>query len=368
MFNTLLKIYSGLKRWFRNAYLNDYQSSPRELILYVTSTCNQKCSHCFYSAELNQPDDLSFADYQTISENCKVIEAILIGGGEPFTRRDLPEILNLFYKNNNTRRFGIPTNCTLYSRMNESLTKLIKLCPNAKFGINVSLDGLEETHNKIRRYPNAFNKSVENLEKLISDFKNNPNISFSITSTLMKKNIKDVFGLENFIKHKFKSVVGISWNYLRDINKSFKDILPPISSLVQITAKNIEPSNKDSFFNKMYRRAINELRLQNIEKNKQALPCVGGTQMGVIYANGDVSSCEMLPVVANIKTYGNFKKAWNSPSRLTQRKDILLNKCVCTHECFLGPSIMGSKFMPIVFPLLAMKNYFRELKSKNNEK
>ena len=364
MYKFLLKIYIGLKQWFKNAFLTSYKSAPRELILYVTSTCNQKCSHCFYSAELNQPNDLSFADYELISKNCNDIEAILIGGGEPFIRKDLPEIINIFYKNNNTLRFGIPTNCTLYPRMFDSIKKLIKLCPNAKFGINVSLDGLEETHNKIRRYPNAFNKSIKNLEKLSKDFKNYPNISFSVTSTLMKENIRDVAGLEKFIKSKFNSVIGISWNYMRDINKSFKEILPSISILNEITIKNIEPSNKENFFNKLHRRAINELRFQNMEKNKQAVPCAGGTQMGVIYANGDVSSCEMLPVVANIKMHKSFKKAWNSPSRLSQRNDIIQNKCVCTHECFLGPTIMGNKLMLLIMPILAFKNYLREFKTR----
>ena len=98
MYKFLLKIYIGLKQWFKNAFLTSYKSAPRELILYVTSTCNQKCSHCFYSAELNQPNDLSFADYELISKNCNDIEAILIGGGEPFIRKDLPEIINIFYK------------------------------------------------------------------------------------------------------------------------------------------------------------------------------------------------------------------------------------------------------------------------------
>lgn len=356
------KITKFFLRWFKNNFITSYSDGPKDLILYVTSTCNQKCSHCYYSAELNQKTDLTFKEYEKISKDLGVIESILIGGGEPFTRKDFAEIIGLFYKNNNTKRFGIPTNCTLYKRMNDVIRKVIASCPEITLAINVSIDGLEKTHNEIRKYPDAFNKALKNLDLLLNDFNEYNNISFSITSTIMKENSNEVSRLRSYIEKKYKHKVGISWNYVRDINKSYSELLPEMKKLEEITFTKFRPKKNDNFFSRMLTRVENEIRFENIEKRKQSIPCVAGKSMGVIYANGDISSCEMLPAFANFKSKKDFIKIWDSSGRKIQRKMIASNGCSCTHECFIGPSFVGNKLLPIYALKLLVKNLIREYK------
>ena len=64
--------------------------------------------------------------------------------------------------------------------------------------------------------------------------------------------------------------------------------------------------------------------------------------------NGDVSSCEMLPSVGNVR-----EKSWDEilggEALKQQRQDITDKKCHCTHNCAMLDSIL---FRPASLPHL----------------
>ena len=77
--------------------------SKRELetvILFTTGKCNAKCAMCFYANDMEKKaEDLSFDDIRKLSESAGEIKRLLLSGGEPTLREDLPEILEMLYKN-----------------------------------------------------------------------------------------------------------------------------------------------------------------------------------------------------------------------------------------------------------------------------
>ncbi len=80
------------------------------LILYVTSRCNAKCHFCFYGEELNRVPELKLPELIKVSEKLKSLSGLLIGGGEPFLRTDLFDIISAFSRNCRVRIVQIPTN------------------------------------------------------------------------------------------------------------------------------------------------------------------------------------------------------------------------------------------------------------------
>ena len=80
------------------------------LILYVTSRCNAKCGFCFYGEELNRMPELNLQQIVKVSESLKSLNGLLIGGGEPFLRTDLFDIINAFAENCHMDVVQIPTN------------------------------------------------------------------------------------------------------------------------------------------------------------------------------------------------------------------------------------------------------------------
>ena len=82
-----------------------------------------------------------------------------ITGGEPFIRTDLKEIVRELYKKSD--RIVISTNGFFTDR----IVDLCKEFPN--IGIRISIEGLEETNNRIRGLDDGFNRGYTTLKKLV---------------------------------------------------------------------------------------------------------------------------------------------------------------------------------------------------------
>jgi hypothetical protein len=58
-----------------------------------------------------------------------------------------------------------------------------------------------------------------------------------------------------------------------------------------------------------------------------------------VYANGDVSVCELHEPLGNLRT-NSFWEIWNSANAQKLRQSIAQKECYCTTEVFLWPSIV----------------------------
>ena len=84
---------------------------PAHIVLFITNRCNMECDHCFLveSGELNdmkRPQILSVENLRKLATSNPKLLALSITGGEPFLRKDLYKIVNLFKK----QVVAIPTN------------------------------------------------------------------------------------------------------------------------------------------------------------------------------------------------------------------------------------------------------------------
>ena len=81
------------------------------IFLFVTGKCNAKCAMCFYANDMAKKErDLTFEEIRKISETAGEINKLWVSGGEPTLREDLPEILEMFYRNNQIKDVNMPTN------------------------------------------------------------------------------------------------------------------------------------------------------------------------------------------------------------------------------------------------------------------
>lgn len=329
---------------------------PRILILFVTSTCNQSCGHCFYAASLNQKTDLKFDEIEKISRDLGQVDNILVGGGEPFTRTELPDILRLFYENNGTRMFSIPTNGTLLGRMIPAIEAIMRDCPDARVNVNFSFDGLEETHNEIRQFHNGFERSMENCEKVMAHFRTQDRLHFSVTSTVMDKNVDEMIDLSDYIEKRFNGDLPIMYGFLRGEPKDETLRLPPVKDLRRVHKNAVKRRKAAPLLDKIIYNAMFELKIATLRKQTQVIPCRAGELMGVIYADGTVSSCEMLDPIGSVRDHDSFGDLWRSEQARKQRQSICDKECACTHECFMGPSLTYHKNAWFTLPYYYLRN------------
>lgn len=105
----------------------------------VTYRCNARCNMCNRYKKPSKPEE------ELTIETIKKLPPMYftnITGGEPFIREDLADIVRELYKKSD--RIVISTNGFFTDR-------IIKLCEKfPKVGIRISIEGLEDTNNKIR--------------------------------------------------------------------------------------------------------------------------------------------------------------------------------------------------------------------------
>ena len=84
--------------------LSEKMEVPLSVILQITRQCDLSCVFC---SETEKMPDPSYEQLQKMKNNLAGVARIYLSGGEPLLRKDLPEILDLFYGN---FIIGLPTN------------------------------------------------------------------------------------------------------------------------------------------------------------------------------------------------------------------------------------------------------------------
>lgn len=124
-----------------------------DLSIILTYRCNSHCSMCNVWKNPTLPNEEISLD--TLSKLPSGITYLNLTGGEPTLRDDLKEIVDLLYPK--AMKFEISSN----GLHPEKLEPIIKKHPDTK--IRFSLEGFEETNNKIRGENDGFNKKVKGL-------------------------------------------------------------------------------------------------------------------------------------------------------------------------------------------------------------
>ena len=325
-----MKTYSNFLSHF-SSFL--FKKKLKHLILHVTNHCNFRCSHCFVDFVIVKRD-LKIDEYKKISNNINNLFWLDVGGGEPFLRKDLSQIINLFRK----QIVSIPTNGWLLNNILEQIDLIEK--KNTELIINLSLDGLEETHNKIRKNEKSWEKIWECFEQL----KKNRFIKTRIITVIHKDNYHEILPLMEIVKKNganFHSVILLRGNPI-DPNT----VLPSMEDLNKISPKifnilenyDYGQNSLTAHFLKNYHRYMWKTSLETIRKQKQIVPCLSGQSSLVIWGNGDVSSCEELNPIGNIKDK-NISEILKSREFNNQVKSIKNKECHCTHNCAMLTSI-----------------------------
>ena len=161
-----------LKRYAKLAVGQPF--SPILLNILVTSVCDMRCTHCFFTDELDDRPrkklQMKTHEIEKISETLGGnLGVLILAGGEPFTRKDLPEIARAFYKNNQLESIYIMSNGQIQKRIFPDVTRVLQECPNLNVTVALGIDGLKTEHEKIRQKSGSCQQSLQ-LPSALSRF------------------------------------------------------------------------------------------------------------------------------------------------------------------------------------------------------
>ncbi len=327
------------------------KGSPLQFIFFITSKCNLRCRHCFYAEKLNKSEnELSIEEIEKMSHTMNDLLWFSMTGGEPFLREDIAQIAEIFYHNNKFNLLTISTNGLLQNSIIHSVCEICKKCKNGHLVIYVSLDGLEETHNKIRRTHDGFKKALETiqeLKKLKRDFKN---LNVATVTTCIAENQKEMKDLALFLKDKVRPDT-ITINVIRGKPRS-----GPLGEInlryyfdfikVQEEGWSTGDLGYFNFFGRILhqRRELLQKKIVStvFNENKYVIPCQAGNISCVMTETGDLYPCEILnKTIGNIRDVNyDFQKLWHSDRAEEIRQFITDTKCYCTYECAITTNIL----------------------------
>jgi radical SAM protein with 4Fe4S-binding SPASM domain len=334
---------------------------PLQVVLFITAACNLHCKVCFYWQEIaahSRKEELTLDELLLISKSMKRFPWLILSGGEPFVRHDIPEIVECFVTNNRVGYVTIPTNGWHTETIVRTLEHVCHRHPSVSFNVDLSILGMDSLHDEIVQLQGSFKRLTETYRSLKELRNRYPNLSMGAIVTICLYNQDSVGDILSNIVHTF------SFNSLVLAKARGSTRLPD--------AAQVDP--------KLYRSACH--RLEGLIKSGKVLgfpgiigtviqgkdvllhrviaeisegrgyrmPCHAGRVSVVISEEGKVYPCELRKMeLGDLRKAGmDFQSIWSGPRADEVRRAIHDSHCFCTHECNLTMNIL-------VNPRLVMK-------------
>ncbi len=325
-------------------------SFPITINIAITDKCNLFCKMCFLkksrAVKYDRPEILSLDEIREFIVNIGDHKPVIhIGGGEPFMREDLLEIISQI-KGKGIKCL-VTTNGSLMS--NTAIDSLVGLKTDV---LIFSLYGPENIHDEITGVAGAYKKSLENLKYVLKNKDKRTRIL--ISSTILPQNLS-IF--DSFLADlKYLRVDGIKIEQLNFLSrKEHSDAIDSnmkggfnlcpsvfineegfgqkfISDLVHLNKK-----IRKNFRNVYMKPYLNQVQLQDWYSGlpKRDTSCSFITHSVFINYNGDILPCQFFEdcVLGNIKN-DSLEVIWRSKRYQELRKTIRVSHpSICMRCC-----------------------------------
>ncbi|KNY25558.1 radical SAM/SPASM domain-containing protein [Pseudobacteroides cellulosolvens] len=308
----------------------------------ITMGCNMRCKHCGSSCENQLSGELTTDEALNLCDDLAKLgfQWLTLSGGEPTTRKDWDIIAKRLNDNG-----IIPNMITNGWLMDEEIAKRAKSA-----GINtvaISLDGLEKTHDFIRR-EGSFKRIMNAIDILVEN-----GVNCSIITTVNKMNLGELEEMHSILSG--KGIYG--WQFqlglpMGNMAKNSDLVSQPhhMDDVINFAYNAMQKSDIDiqladcmGYFNKK------EIAVRNKSDSTDRYDwngCGAGKYvMGVLH-NGDIVGCTSIRDRNFIE--GNIKETpilelWNNPEKFSWNRNITKDmlqgtckKCQYGNRCHGG--------------------------------
>lgn len=294
--NQIMKMLDNQYILIDNPKLNSL-SAPLKISMNLTKKCNLRCIQCFSDSGIIKAPELTTEDMYKLFDDMERNGTffICLGGGEPFTRRDLFDILE--YGTNKKLAISIVTNGLLLNK--NIIDKLNAIDLDYLW---VSFEGLKENHERLRG-KNTFDRTLDILELLKNNYKGKTALRMSIN----KYNIDECEGLLR-IAEKY-NIDLIRFTPLLSFGRAKDEDLVINQEQYISFLKNVKSLKSDSV----------EIVYPNMQHNKiwvgtNGFGCHCGKEAIWVDEQGYVSPCIFWGdkyTIGNVKT-DNYMDMWNT--------------------------------------------------------
>lgn len=308
---------------------------PMNLTFSVSYRCNSRCKTC--NVWRKRVHDFSVDEYsRTFQKLGAAPYWLTFSGGEPFLRPDLIDIVIASYHYCRPGIINIPTNGLLVERVVAGVERLLREAPRASIVINLSLDGIGETHDEIRGVPGNYEKLREayaGLRELKA-----PNLTIGIHTVISQHNVDDVIPLMQHVREELRpdSFITEVAEERVELDTIGLDITPTAEKYRHIADQLIEDIDNETAAGvagiaQAFRRHYYQTTVRTLTEQRQVLPCSAGVNSGHIAPNGDVwTCCIRAEPIGNLReTDYDLRPIWSGERADELRGSIRRGECHC---------------------------------------
>lgn len=328
--------------------------SPRRIkrIQYaVTLLCNSFCKMCDIwrngKGKNHYPTEreLGVADLRKALSGASLLQGlddVTLTGGEPFLRKDIFDIAQFFLETFPRCELTVNSNFYLQDEILAFAEQIHRAGQGHHVNLCFSLDGLQATHDGIRRVKGGYAIIVDTVEKL----RERSEIHLTLSFTVLPENHQELFGVFELSRH-LKSgftfrLAEVSDTYYGNAGMSFAwspEALAHTDTQIQRIIAHIRRDRPAlrrlaswdlDFFSRLvdYRRSPSRL-----------FTCYSGSHSMYMDSFGNLYPCIMLGTkLGNIREQA-LEDIWLSKSAEAIRQDIAAERCHCWTECEAVPSL-----------------------------
>jgi radical SAM protein with 4Fe4S-binding SPASM domain len=277
------------------------------------------------------------------------LREINLTGGEPFLSRDLMAIITAIKEAAPKARLVISSNGLLVERIRRLAPQLVRI--GSSVAVRISIDGIGETHDRLRGTPNSYSQALQGLQTL----KDAGMKDLGIGMTIVQENLlelQQVYELANTLGVEFSVSIatdspiffGDGKSRMRPRNED--ELMKQLGYLVWSEYRCGHPKR---WFRAWFERELMNYTLQG----RRSLSCTAGKDFFYLDPYGNVYCCHLLPFRLGNLQRVTWADLWQSSEAQRARQQIQgCEGCwmVCTartqmrrNMLHIGPRIFADK-------------------------
>lgn len=343
-----------------------FKNRLTELTLFITTTCNMKCRHCFVIDELNTKVDLlSVDEIKLMGRHIPYMQRVHISGGEPFTRKDIADVAITISNEWNAGVVCIPNN----GWFTDNVVQTIERFGNEAKGqlrIHFSINSFDpEEMDQFTQLKGSLKRWKETVTAAGNAAKRFKNVTLVALSTYNEFNMNTFPELVDFVLNE-TCVDEFSFHLARS-HKSYQPTVDLVN-YKQVLNDYFKHRYNGHPVLRAYRELIRKEHLRLIEENA-ATACRAGTLRVVVAPNGDVYPCEgkgfpngaerQKWLLGNLREEDyDLKAILRKPDAQKLREAIARSPCECKHEIDTSLSLLSSNSFRLRVLGQALRYYF----------
>lgn len=337
---------------------------PIQFTFFVTSRCNAACPFCFYLKDENieaGDGELSLHEIESMASGLGSLLWLSFSGGEVFMREEIGEITRVFYRHCRPSMILFSSNGLMPGHIREEMEGILEDSPESRIVLKLSVDGFEETHDRLRGVSGAYSRVMETLHLLTPLLERYPHFELGINTVFCRENQDEVPALID----KLKGMAGVRTHTVSLIRgKGLSDVDPEKyrKAVMKLEEQILRGEAQRYAFRGARLKAAQDILqrrviLQTIEERRQVIPCLAGNLTLVVREEGSVYPCENFSLrMGNVRDYDyDLSRLLSSEQAKQVIRSITEKRCHCSHECYLMMSIL---FNPSCYPAL-FREYMR---------